>query len=77
MGTGKKEKSRRARQGKSKDDEVKGQNFYRDAKKIKRLNMYKDGKPRRNADGDIVQAASFQSRDVPTAVIQPDRRWFK
>lgn len=80
MGTGKKEANRRARQGKTGDGmgnlKVKGENFYRSAKKIKTLNMFKDGKAQRNADGKIVKAAAYQSKDVPTAVVQPDRRWF-
>ncbi|RKU48355.1 GTPase required for pre-60S ribosomal subunit nuclear export and maturation [Coniochaeta pulveracea] len=44
--------------------------------KLKRLNMYKEGKAVRNKEGKIVQAASFQSRDIPTAVIEPNRKWF-
>lgn len=55
---------------------VKGENFFRDANKIKRLNMYKEGRAIRNARGDIVKAATFQSTDIPNARIQPDRRWF-
>lgn len=38
--------------------------------------MYKDGKIQRNADGKITKAASYQSRDVPTARIEPNRKWF-
>jgi nuclear GTP-binding protein len=38
--------------------------------------MYKDGKAQRNADGKITKAASFQSRDVPNARIEPNRKWF-
>lgn len=34
------------------------------------------GKERRNAKGDITQAAAFQSRDKPTARIEPNRKWF-
>jgi hypothetical protein len=55
---------------------VKGENFYRDAKKVGRLNMYKEGKPIRNKNGDILKAASFQSREIPTARIEPNRKWF-
>lgn len=47
-----------------------------DAKKIKTLNMFKDGKARRNAQGEITVAASYQSRDLPTARIEPNRKWF-
>lgn len=38
--------------------------------------MFKDGKPQRNAQGDIVKAASYQSRDKPNARIEPNRKWF-
>ncbi|GAB1310567.1 GTPase required for pre-60S ribosomal subunit nuclear export and maturation [Madurella fahalii] len=77
MGTGKKEKTRLQREGKvAGDPKVKGENFYRSAKKIKTLNMYKDGKAVRNKEGKIVKAASYQSKEVPKAVIEPNRRWF-
>jgi len=46
------------------------------AKKVKHLNMFKDGKARRNAQGDITVAASYQSRDAPVARIEPNRKWF-
>lgn len=55
---------------------VKGENFYRDAKKVNQLNMYKEGKPIRNKNGDILKAASFQSREIPNARIEPNRKWF-
>jgi nuclear GTP-binding protein len=74
---GKKERSRIERQGKvTGDPKVKGENFYRSAKKIKTLNMYKDGKAIRNKEGKIVKAASYQSKEVPKAVVEPNRRWF-
>lgn len=80
MGSGKKEGARRERQGKTGDGmgnvHTKGENFYRSAKRVKTLNMYKEGKPIRNAQGDITQAASFQSRDKPSARIEPNRKWF-
>lgn len=80
MGTGKKEAARKERQGKTDDGmgnvRTKGENFYRSAKKIKHLNMFKDGKPQRNAVGDITRAASYQSRDAPVARIEPNRKWF-
>lgn len=38
--------------------------------------MYKDGKAIRNSEGKIVKAASYQSRDIPRAVVEPNRRWF-
>ncbi|KAI0446506.1 NGP1NT domain-containing protein [Xylaria telfairii] len=80
MGTGKKERNRLSREGKtgSMDNvKIKGENFYRDAKKIRALNIRKDHGPRRNAEGKIVQAAKYQSRDAPTARIEPNRRWFQ
>ncbi|KAK3330065.1 NUC091 domain-containing protein [Apodospora peruviana] len=77
MGTGKKEKSRVARQGKvTGDPKTKGENFYRDAKRVKALNIRKGGGAQRNAEGKIVQAAAYQSREVPKAAIEPNRRWF-
>jgi len=58
MGTYKKERARRER-GKATGDgmanvRVKGENFYRDAKKVKKLNILKEGKAIRNKNGDIV-----------------------
>ncbi|KAL6920228.1 hypothetical protein FSST1_004254 [Fusarium sambucinum] len=88
MGTGKKEATRRERQGKGGDGlnnvKTKGENFYRkadhchsDAKKVKHLNMVRDGgKVQRNAIGEITKAASYQSRDIPNARIEPNRKWF-
>ncbi|KAH6885970.1 NUC091 domain-containing protein [Thelonectria olida] len=80
MGTGKKEATRRVRQGKTGDGlgnvRVKGENFYRDAKKVKALNMYKEGKAQRNAEGVITKAATYQSREIPNARIEPNRKWF-
>lgn len=38
--------------------------------------MYKEGKAQRNSDGKITKAASYQSRDVPDARIEPNRKWF-
>lgn len=46
------------------------------AKRVKTLNMYKEGKPQRNAKGDITKAAAFQSHDVPSARVEPHRKWF-
>ncbi|KAJ5980351.1 Nucleolar GTP-binding protein 2 [Penicillium waksmanii] len=80
MGTGKKEAARKVRQGKPDDGmgnvTTKGENFYRTAKQAKHLKMFKDGKPRRNAAGDITVSASFQSRDAPVGRIEPNRKWF-
>ncbi|KAF8428173.1 nucleolar GTP-binding protein 2 [Tirmania nivea] len=80
MGTYKKERTRRER-GKAAGDgmanvRVKGENFYCDAKKVKKLNILKEGKAIRNKNGDIIKAASLQSRDVPNARIEPNRKWF-
>ena len=49
---------------------------YRNAKKLKTLNMFKDGKAQRNASGKITQAASYQSRELPKARVEPNRKWF-
>jgi len=65
MGTYKKERSRRERGraagGGLANVRVKGENFYRDAKKVKKLNILKEGKPIRNKDGDIVSLYKLQS----------------
>ncbi|ERF75044.1 Nucleolar GTP-binding protein 2 [Endocarpon pusillum Z07020] len=80
MGSGKKEAARRERQGKGGDGlnnvKTKGENFYRNVKKIKTLNMYKEGKAQRNASGKITKSASYQSRDLPKARVEPNRKWF-
>lgn len=80
MGTGKKEATRKERQGKVGDGmanvKTKGENFYRSAKKAKTLNMFKDGKAQRNASGKITKSASYQSRDKPKARVEPNRKWF-
>lgn len=47
-----------------------------DAKKVKTLNMYKEGKVQRNADGQITKSATYQSRDIPKARVEPNRKWF-
>ena len=80
MGTGKKEKTRKEKEGKVGDGmgnvKIKGENFYRTGKRAKTLNMMKDGgKPQRNASGKVTKAASFQSRDKPKARVEPNRKW--
>ncbi|KAJ6591744.1 NGP1NT-domain-containing protein [Mycena vulgaris] len=57
---------------------VKGENFYRDAKKVARLKMLTGGKAVRDKDGKIIQAAAFQKGEDETKPgrVQPDRRWF-
>ncbi|KAI5809762.1 nucleolar GTP-binding protein 2 [Peziza echinospora] len=82
MGNFKKEASRKERSKKAGPGDgmanvrLKGENFYRDAKKVKKLNILKEGKAIRNAQGDILKAASFQSRELPNARIEPNRKWF-
>ncbi|TPX63597.1 hypothetical protein SpCBS45565_g06513 [Spizellomyces sp. 'palustris'] len=85
MGKQKKEKYRQAAEKSSSGGpslsnvtHVKGVNFYRDAKKVRQVNMLKGGKVTRNADGKIIKAAEFQTRLAPgtQARVQPDRRWF-
>merc|ERR1711939_173749 len=56
---------------------VKGENFYRTGKQAKTLKMFKDtGSGRHNAAGDLTQSAQFQSKQVPVARIEPNRKWF-
>ncbi|KAK0233899.1 NUC091 domain-containing protein [Armillaria fumosa] len=57
---------------------VKGENFYRNAKQAARLKMLNGGKPVRDKDGKIIQAAAFQKGEDETKPgrVQPDRRWF-
>ncbi|EWC44688.1 nucleolar GTP-binding protein 2 [Drechslerella stenobrocha 248] len=83
MGSFKKESNRRARKVEAaggndgmQNVRVKGENFYRDAKKVKRLSMYKEGKAQRDSQGNITRAASYQSRELPSARIEPNRKWF-
>lgn len=85
MGTAKKEKSRRQRDGeaakgagavKTGNLKVKGENFYRDAQQARKLAMYKEGRATRNARGEITIAAKMQSTELPRARVEPNRRWF-
>ncbi|KAL9611475.1 MAG: hypothetical protein Q9167_003873 [Letrouitia subvulpina] len=80
MGSGKKESVRREKQGKvgtgMNNVKTKGENFYRTAKKAKTLHMYNEGKAQRNSAGKITKAASFQSRELPKARVEPNRKWF-
>ncbi|KAI9316753.1 NUC091 domain-containing protein [Dichotomocladium elegans] len=81
MGQFKKEKARVARSKAAGDDRAtnirtKGENFYRDAKKLRYINMLKGGKAIRDANGNIVKAAEYQSSEVKTARIAPNRKWF-
>ncbi|XP_071807460.1 uncharacterized protein [Asterias amurensis] len=55
-----------------------GGHNMRDRATIKRLKMYKGGKPTRNAKGKITKPAIFQSK-LPSgtvARVEPNRRWF-
>lgn len=85
MGTAKKEASRKVRQSASSTESnsiktgnlrVKGENFYRDAAKVKQVNLLRGGRPVRDRAGKIIKAAPLQSKEVPKARVQPDRRWF-
>ncbi|ODV63290.1 putative GTPase NOG2 [Ascoidea rubescens DSM 1968] len=70
MGNLKKEKNRKIRENASSKSpnfsnvKVKGENFYRNAKKTKLLNMYK-------ADAKVLQ-----SKEIPVARVDPNRKWF-
>ena len=57
---------------------TKGENFYRDAKKVNRLKMLNSGKAVHDRTGKIIQAAAFQKGEDETKPgrVQPDRRWF-
>ncbi|KAH9973341.1 NGP1NT-domain-containing protein [Lactifluus volemus] len=57
---------------------IKGENFYRNAKQVKRLKMLSGGKAVRDRDGKIIEAAAFQKGEDETTPgrVQPDRRWF-
>ncbi|QSL66934.1 hypothetical protein MERGE_001321 [Pneumocystis wakefieldiae] len=77
----KKEKNKKEDKGRLKNkrevnQRVKGENFYRDAKKVRWVNLLKSGKARRDRGGRVIRPAEFQSKDIPDARIQPDRRWF-
>ena len=48
----------------------------RTAKQAKTLNMFKDGKAQHNAAGKVTKAASYQSRELPKARVEPNRKWF-
>ena len=83
MGKAKKEKNRIARQQANNPGStvagnlrVKGENFYRDAKKVKYINMLRGGRPVRDSKGKVIKAAPYQSKIAPRARVQPDRRWF-
>ena len=54
-----------------------GVNFYRDAKKVRKLEILKSGRAKRDKDGNIVSQL-LQNR-LPSgtmARVEPNRRWF-
>ncbi|KAK6934281.1 GTP binding domain [Dillenia turbinata] len=51
-----------------------GSNESRSAATVRRLKMY-NNKPKRNGKGKILKY-DFQSNELPSTRIQPDRRWF-
>jgi nuclear GTP-binding protein len=55
---------------------VKGENFYRDAKAAKQVQLLKGGRATRNAQGKVIKAASFQSKVVEPGRVAPNRKWF-
>ncbi|KAJ3316139.1 GTPase required for pre-60S ribosomal subunit nuclear export and maturation [Blyttiomyces sp. JEL0837] len=84
MGKFKKEKSRVQRESTAGSsmknvEHIKGVNFYRDAKKVRQVNLLKGGKATRDASGQIVKEAIFQSKLAPGTVarVQPNRKWFE
>lgn len=59
-------------------DASSGGNNKRSQATIKRLNMYRGGKPKRNRKGQIVKAADYQA-ELPSgtqARVAPNRKWF-
>lgn len=56
---------------------VKGENFYHDASKVKRLNMLKEGRAKRDKDGKFI-SQKFANRTAaePVVRIEPNRKWF-
>lgn len=40
------------------------------------MNILVKGKAQHNAKGEVTKAASFQSRQVPNARVEPNRKWF-
>ncbi|GAA6054380.1 hypothetical protein JCM3770_002228 [Rhodotorula araucariae] len=57
---------------------TKGENFYRDAKSARRVNLLsgKSSRAVRDVDGKVLKAAEYQSTEVTPGRVQPDRRWF-
>ncbi|KAJ2449073.1 GTPase required for pre-60S ribosomal subunit nuclear export and maturation [Coemansia sp. RSA 2336] len=55
---------------------LKGENFYRDRKKVQYVNMLKGGHAKYDSKGNLVKAAAFQSSEATPARIEPNRKWF-
>ncbi|KAJ2880227.1 GTPase required for pre-60S ribosomal subunit nuclear export and maturation [Coemansia asiatica] len=55
---------------------LKGENFYRDSKKVKYINMLRGGKAKYDRKGKLLKAADFQSKEAAPARIEPNRKWF-
>jgi nuclear GTP-binding protein len=55
---------------------VRGENFYRSAKKVKQLNILKEGRAVRDRDGRFVSQKFANRTADPVVRIQPDRRFF-
>lgn len=55
-----------------------GGNNMRDKTTIKRLQMYRNFKAKRDKNGKIIKAAPFQSKLTPGSMarVEPNRRWF-
>jgi nuclear GTP-binding protein len=39
--------------------------------------VLKEGKAQRDSSGKIIKAASYQSREIPKARVEPNRKWFE
>ncbi|KAF9974182.1 GTPase required for pre-60S ribosomal subunit nuclear export and maturation [Actinomortierella ambigua] len=79
MGQKKKEHNRIAASGGSNglgNVKVKGENFYRDAKKARQVQLLKSGRPIRNAQGKIIKEAEYQSKTAEPGRVAPNRKWF-
>ncbi|KAJ2228768.1 GTPase required for pre-60S ribosomal subunit nuclear export and maturation [Coemansia sp. RSA 1722] len=55
---------------------LKGENFYRDSKKVKYINMLRGSSAKYDRKGKLVKAADFQSKEAAPARIEPNRKWF-
>ncbi|KAJ2762379.1 GTPase required for pre-60S ribosomal subunit nuclear export and maturation, partial [Coemansia nantahalensis] len=55
---------------------LKGENFYRDKKKVQYINMLRGGRAKYDSKGNLVKAADFQSKVAAPARVEPNRKWF-